>query len=1007
MPINAAGQWSPDLFPKQVQAMAACRPSNRNLVLLNGPRWSSKCVSEDTLVYTADGILPIGRMGHAQEDLFVEIDIEVASMKDGGIGVSKASHYYNSGVKAGFSIKTALGYELVCSKRHPIWTECNGQIGYRTADEINELFQSGQDIWFPMIREHKCSWPEKYQTVDLEWFEKQERRKHEASQRVRAAMRGGAKKIGEISTTAKAGSVVVHKYWKKRFKPRRAQISVDCDIAYLMGLFVGDGCYTAGQMLGYGVKFSTLDPSILDAARITLSKHFGASMIHIKGCDYSVGNSASFRAFLVKVGMAGKYSYEKDIPDVIFRSPRDVAVSFLQGLFDTDGTAGKEKGGSSYCTTSLLLSKHVQQLLLALGIRASRIFRSNDYRGAWQLCPRREDGFAEKVGFRLARKQQLTNTSPNYRRSYSSYPPSFIAVLRSLHKSRRVRGVGNLSRKTHKHVIDSVLRGNAALSKKRLSPLLDALACRDHQDVGPYWMNGEIWWDKLDSISPTETKLVDIAVPGTNNFIGNGFICHNTFCCHHIVCDHAWNTDRADICVLSFTQSVGIDSGIWQHLTEIFIPEWIGGKDNKGNDFGGRFGMKWEKKPHVMNVTKKPACSIVNKHGTISKISLQSLRLEDDVEEIFKSRSFSMIWVNELSKFKKRKTFDTLKQCLRMPHLKTNQHLFLADTNPDLDLGTGSPWYELWYGLASMGDDCPMDLRPLRDSLRVIEFTVDDNLSLSMEKKAQLRADFAHDPDLMAAYYWGKWVTASADALFYGVFKPNIHVVGDPDTPAIPNPEIMVPSEGCYELIGGLDPGARNCAAVILEKATLVRDKREIPAFAWLDEHVVVGEDFSLEDWIEQLVTKMDFWEKVMKKPGKVIWRWWSDRSVFDTKIPFTEKYWHEFIYDLSGGRITCMAAERGRGSVGARVDFFRKLIWEERLRVSKNRCPHGIQMIQSIRRGRGRVIIPTQSPWKHSFDSVTYPIVSECYDELQRSVIVNLRKQNETEESGLIQVAL
>lgn len=482
-----------------------------------------------------------------------------------------------------------------------------------------------------------------------------------------------------------------------------------------------------------------------------------------------------------------------------------------------------------------------------------------------------------------------------------------------------------------------------------------------------------------------------------------------TFCCQHIACDHAWETDRADICILSFTQSVGLDSGIWQHLTEIFLPEWIGGTDQNGKPFGGRFGMEWVRQPYIQNVTKKPACSIKNKHGTVSKFSLQSLRLEDDVEAIFKSRSYSMIWVNELSKFKKRKTFDTLKQCLRMPHLKTHQHLFLADTNPDLELGSSSPWYELWYGLASMGDDCPVDLKPLRDSLRLIEFTVDDNHALSAEKKAQLRADFAHNPDLMAAYYYGKWVTASQDALFYSVFKPNIHVIGDPDTPAIPNPEVMVPSDDCHELILGLDPGARNCAAAILEKVTLIQDKREVSAFSWLDEHIIIGEDFHLEDFIEELVRKMEFWEKqILNKPSKVIWRCWSDRSVFDMKVPFTSRFWHEFIYDLSDGKITCMAADRGRGSLGVRVDFFRKIIWQERIRISKNKCPHGIQMVQSIRRGKGAAVIDRGSPWKHSFDSISYPIVSECCDELQRSVIVNLRKQSaENQESGLIQIAL
>lgn len=506
---------------------------------------------------------------------------------------------------------------------------------------------------------------------------------------------------------------------------------------------------------------------------------------------------------------------------------------------------------------------------------------------------------------------------------------------------------------------------------------------------------------------PKQLEALQACQPGKQNLIlFNGpRWASKTWTCHHVAIQHAWNTDRADICILTITQSVGLDSGVWQHLTDTFIPEWIGGEDHEGKPFGGRFGMEWVRQPYIQNVTKKPSCSVTNKFGTKSQFSLQSLSCEDDVELKFKSKAYSMIWVNEMSKFKKRQTFDTLKQCLRMPHLTTEQHLFLGDTNPDLQLGTASPWYQLWYGLATM-EDCPGYLIPLRDQLKLIEFTIDDNLSLSEEKKAQLRADFGHDPDLMAAYYYGKWVTASADALFYGVFKPNIHVIGDYDSPAVTDPEILVPDDNCDTIICGLDPGVRNSAAAFLEKRILVRDGREIPAFSWIDELVIINDDFDLADYVRELVRKMEFWENVLKKPRKLTWRWWSDRSVFDTKLPFSgELFWHNAIYELSDGRITCMAAERGRGSVGVRVDLFRKILYEDRLRISANKVPHGIQMVRSIRRGKSAVsVIERTSPWKHSFDSVSYAITSECCDELQRNVISNVKRKSEV---GLVQVSL
>jgi len=519
------------------------------------------------------------------------------------------------------------------------------------------------------------------------------------------------------------------------------------------------------------------------------------------------------------------------------------------------------------------------------------------------------------------------------------------------------------------------------------------------------------------SLFPRQREAMEACQPSNQNLVllNGPRWASKTFSCHHIVCDHAWNTDRGNVCLLTVTQSVGVDSGVWQHLTEIFLPEWI----------QADFGMKWVREPYVQNTTKKPCCEVSNIFGNKTRISLESLRNEDEVEARFKGKGYSMIWVNELSKFKKRKTFDTLKQQLRMPHLPENQHLFLADTNPDLDLGAQSWIYQLWYEtrtadlerLQAMypGTD-PKDLVPLQRALKLIEFSVDDNLSLSDEKKAQLRADFAHDEDLMAAYYHGRWVTASTDALFYKVFRPQFHCVGEIEMATNPEPDTMVPEENCFELILGLDPGATNCAATILEKTFRIekdiegKDK-EVPVVKVLDELVVVGQDFDLVDYVEELVDKMEFWEQVIGRPGKTIWRPWSDRSAFDMKVPFSDRYWHQHIFQASGGKISLMAAERGKGSVKARIDLFRKLLYEDRIFFSKRFCQNCIQMCKSIKRDRNfEEKIQKGSIHKHAFDAVTYPIASELFDELNREIMLkirNLRADTRKDKTTLVTVSL
>lgn len=510
------------------------------------------------------------------------------------------------------------------------------------------------------------------------------------------------------------------------------------------------------------------------------------------------------------------------------------------------------------------------------------------------------------------------------------------------------------------------------------------------------------------ALHPKQLEALQACLPGPKNMVllNGPRWSGKTFSLFHAVPQHAWITDRGNICILTITQSAGVDSGPWQHLTEIFLPQWI----EEGN-----FGMEWAKAPYIQSVTKKPTCKVTNQFGNSTQISLESLKNEDEVEARFKGKAYSMIWVNELSKFKKRKTFDTLKQCLRMPHLLEEQHLFVADTNPDLDLGQESPWYQLWYSLrmadtdedleALYPDVSPEILKPLRDKLKLIEFTIDDNLSLSEDKKKQLMADFAHDPDLLAAYYYGRWVTASTDALFYKVFRPLVHVVGEAATPAHDEVEIMVPEPGCIELISGWDPGASvNSAAVIGEKTyriEKIRDEKgkerelRLPVIKHLDELVVVDTPHDLGDFVLQFLDKMRFWEELIGRPGKVIWRHWSDRSVLDMRSPQAAKYFHQIIYEVSEGAINLLAADRGPGTVGQRVDLYRKLLFDDRLFYSREKCPWLINSIKSIKRGTSEIaVIAKGQKWKHAWDASSYMVSSECHDELASQVLLSLKKQ-------------
>lgn len=484
----------------------------------------------------------------------------------------------------------------------------------------------------------------------------------------------------------------------------------------------------------------------------------------------------------------------------------------------------------------------------------------------------------------------------------------------------------------------------------------------------------------------------------------------------HCVVDHAWRTDRGNVSVVSISQSTGLDSGIWKKIVEVTIPNWI--------DSG--MGMKWVKKPYIANVSKRPACSVTNAFGTETSLQLDSLKFEKEVEDRFKGREFSMMYIPELSHFREKKTFDIWSECLRGSHLRDDQFLFLADTNP-ADDGEDSWIYYLWFVLPQLTyleycDRCrKLDAAVLSESafdsykasIGSLTFNIEDNIFLSKERIERLEATYFSDPDLYDRYILGLWKKASTDALFHRVFRPRFHIRGEIETPGNPDPMILIPQPSTSRMPTGWDPGAGvNSAFAIIEKTsgriTLPSGKLvEKSIFNVLDEVVITGEDHSLDEFTEKCVEVMEWWENRMGQPYD--WDHWSDRSVFDMKEPRHKKYYHQIIYEASNGLITLKSADRGPGSIQQRIHLLRKLLFEGRIFFSNDKTPRAIEMCRSMRAGTSSLMpIQKGSPHKHIFDAIMYCVASEAYDEIDDSIINRIRNaRDEGNDSGVVSVAL
>lgn len=473
------------------------------------------------------------------------------------------------------------------------------------------------------------------------------------------------------------------------------------------------------------------------------------------------------------------------------------------------------------------------------------------------------------------------------------------------------------------------------------------------------------------------------------------------------ICDHAWNVNFCDATAITVSQAAGADSGVWDQLVKSILPQYMAYNPE----------MKWVKENHIRSGTKKPACSVTNKWGGISELSLESLNDESEVEERFKSRGYTLVYLPELSNFKERKTFDTLTEALRsFNNVAESDFHLLADTNP-ADEGEDSWIYELFYIQRTQTYDqyvqqqkeherevIPEDMfLEFQSNLGLLEFEIADNIFLTQKQVNELIAKWSHDKDLYSRYILGLWVKASSGAIFAKQFRDAYHVIGEPISQGNQYPEILIPQDSSWVMYRSLDPGSSNNSAASFFDKFIPYDeegKPGLPVFQIFDEVAIIDTQHTFIDLVEQIMEISAWWERELGR--KIKWIDWGDRNLFDVREPMHKRYYHELIAEASRGAIQLQAADKGSGSVEQRVDLFRRLLFEQRMFVSRAKCPAHIEMFKAMPSQKNH---PNKPPvyhkHKHIFDSASYGIASECYEEMFTTSYALLKKMRKPNEDG------
>jgi DNA gyrase subunit A len=227
--------------------------------------------------------------------------------------------------------------------------------------------------------------------------------------------------------------------------------------------------------------------------------------------------------------LLGRASREKEIPELVWRSPTAFKRAFLQSLYTGEGSCSALPRDSiqiSYSTYSERLAKDIQQLLLELGV-VSRLCR--DVKGELKVViSNRRDArlFAENVGFLGGKQQKLERilaTLPAHGsfRSFDRVP--YVAEYIRADCGSRWEDKDWLRRHNVDHVARWETGGTAILERIRNEEV---------RAVIEPLMNPNYFYAEVESVTPAGVQPVySLRVDSRDHsFITNGFVSHNTEC---------------------------------------------------------------------------------------------------------------------------------------------------------------------------------------------------------------------------------------------------------------------------------------------------------------------------------------------------------------------------------------------------------------------------------------------------------------------------------------------
>jgi S-adenosylmethionine synthetase len=451
------------------------------------------CIAGDALINTEKGLL---RIDHCQEigghGLLIKTDVHPMP----------AGAWYDNGLKETAVLISKDGYQLEATLNHHIRViNENGDYVWKTVEEI------GESDWISIQTKNRLF---------------------------------GNNEIPPFNYEYQAGTA------EGRKKQRTYPDKLTTDYAYLLGLLIGDGCYTSHDQ----IRLAVCEVEMLELVQNVCTRLFSEPAKIYEHWAYVGG--VELRAYLKHLGLTDAKSYEKVVPHSIFTASPENCAAFLRGLFDTDGCVHIEGRNNNtlrvhFTTTSRKLAEQVQLLLLNFGIIChihaamvegnvahigERTIESKHTRydvtikGSYSVRQ-----FKDHIGFGLPRKQAVVETHLPEKRDLGIIPNQKQRISRLVSKlspGQRQADVCHIGRFTR----GSEGKATKELTYQQAAEFIAAYA----EDLGQdadfialqelYFMHHH--YSPLERKIPSFAHTYDLNVPFSHTFTANGIVCHNS-----------------------------------------------------------------------------------------------------------------------------------------------------------------------------------------------------------------------------------------------------------------------------------------------------------------------------------------------------------------------------------------------------------------------------------------------------------------------------------------------